>query len=90
MFAIVDHNIGFTCSLNGTYANAYINHQEALIVLAQCRSHGRGDPKHFYEILNDNLPTVTFTQIATKQYQSITQHAVSAFEDRIYFNHWRI
>ena len=88
LFAIVDMNIGFTCSLQGFYANAFINHQEALQVLADCRNHGAWDPKHFYEILDENLPFVNFGQVTTQQYQSTTSVAVSNFEDRIYFHHW--
>ena len=89
LFAIVDKNIGFTCSLDGLYASAYINHQEALQKLADCRNHGKWDPKHFYEILNNSLPHVLFTQTTESQYQRVAKVSISNFEDRIYFNHWR-
>ncbi|CAM3514692.1 hypothetical protein [Arcobacter aquimarinus] len=89
LFAIVDRNIGFTCSLNGTYANTYINHKEALNALAQCRNHGRWDPTHFYEVLNNSLPDVNISEVTTTKYRAVSGFAVSNFEDRIYFNHWR-
>ena len=89
LFAIVDRNIGFTCSLNGTYTNAYINHKEALVALTQCRNHGRWDPIDFYEVLNSNLPNVNISELTTTKYREVSGRAVSNFEDRIYFNHWR-
>ncbi|ABV67896.1 hypothetical protein Abu_1649 [Aliarcobacter butzleri RM4018] len=89
LFAIVDRNIGFTCSLNGIYANTYINHREALTALTQCRNHGRWDPTHFYEVLNNNLPNVNISEVTTTEYRAVSDLAVSNFEDRIYFNHWR-
>jgi len=89
LFAIVDMNIGFTCSLEGIFANAFINHREAVQTLAECRNHGGWDPKHFYEVLNDNLPTANFAQTTGEQYQRTAGVAVSNFEDRKYFNHWR-
>ncbi len=88
LFAVVDKNVGFTCSLKGFYANAFINHREALQVLADCRNHGGWDPKHFYEVLDESLPNVSFAQVTTKQYKQTATKAVSNFEDRIYFNHW--
>lgn len=88
LFAIVDKNIGFTCSLNGSYANGYINHRDAVAELANCRNSGRFDPKHFYEILNDYLPASNFTQVTTEQYRSTSSKAISNFEDRIFFHHW--
>ena len=89
LFAIVDHNIGFTCSLNGTYANGYINHREAVETLMHCRVHGTFDPLHFYEFLNNQLPNVNISEVNITDYQRIASQAISAFEDRIYFNHWR-
>lgn len=89
LFAIVDANVGFTCSLEGLYTNAFINHREAVQALADCRNHGGWDPKHFYEVLNENLPNVNFQQVTGGQYQGVSSVAVSNFEDRIYFNHWR-
>jgi len=89
LFALVDHNIGFTCSLNGDNANGYINHQEAVEQLMICRGHHRYDPIHFYEFLNNQLPHVAFAQVTNHQYARVSGKAVSAFEDRIYFNHWR-
>lgn len=89
LFAMVDRNIGFTCSLQGIYANAFINHREALDALTQCRNHGRWDPKHFYEVLNNSLPNVNVSEVTTAQYRTVSGFAVSNFEDRIYFNHWR-
>ncbi|MDY0320435.1 MAG: hypothetical protein RBR23_01755 [Arcobacteraceae bacterium] len=89
LFAIVDKNVGFTCSLNGTYANAFINHKEAVQALADCRNSG-WNPKDFYAVLNDSLPNVKFAQVSRIQYQGINSVAVSNFEDRIYFNHWRV
>lgn len=88
LFAIVDANVGFTCSLDGTFANAFINHREAVDALANCTG-GGWNPKHFYEVLNDNLSTVNFGEVTRAQYQGINAVAVSNFEDRIYFNHWR-
>lgn len=88
LFAIVDKNVGFTCSLNGEYASAFINHQEAVAALANCRNAG-WDPIHFYEALNNSLPTVNFTQVTTAQYGNTTTYAVSNFEDRIFFHNWR-
>ena len=88
LFAIVDKNIGFTCSLNGTYANAFINHKEAVAALADCRN-GGWDPKHFYDALNKSLPTANFTQATKEKYKSTSSVAVSNFEDRIYFHHWK-
>ncbi|UGA36147.1 hypothetical protein JOS77_16770 [Chromobacterium haemolyticum] len=89
LFAFVDHNIGFTCSLNGKYANAFINHQEAVEQLMKCRNHDRYDPVNFYEFLNQKLLTVHFQEITNYQYVRTIGKAISAFEDRIYFNHWR-
>uniref|UniRef100_UPI0040483C7F hypothetical protein n=1 Tax=Aliarcobacter sp. TaxID=2321116 RepID=UPI0040483C7F len=89
LFAIVNANVGFTCSLDGLYTNAFINHREAVQSLANCRNHGGWDPKHFYEVLNRHLPNVHFQQVTSRQYQTINRVAVSNFEDRIYFNHWR-
>ncbi|MDN0082765.1 hypothetical protein QU487_08370 [Crenobacter sp. SG2305] len=89
LFAFVDHNIGFTCSLNGELANAYINHREAVEQLMHCRNHDRYDPIHFYDFLNDQLPNIAFAQITYQQYTRTAGKAVSNFEDRIFFNHWR-
>ncbi|MFL1914441.1 hypothetical protein ACJW8B_03310 [Plesiomonas shigelloides] len=89
LLAFVDHNVGFTCSLKGTYANGYINHREAVEQLAACRNHGYFDPIHFYDFLNDELPHVTFEELTNIQYVRVVGRAVSNFEDRIYFNHWR-
>ena len=89
LFAFVDHNIGFTCSLNGEFANGYINHKEAVKQLMVCRKHDKYDPIHFYEFLNEQLPIVRFGQISRTQYEQTASKAVSNFEDRIYFNHWR-
>ncbi len=89
LFAFVDHNLGFTCSLKGTYANGYINHYEAVAQLAACRNHGSFDPIHFYEFLNSQLPHVGFGELTTREYVGVVGKAVSNFEDRIYFNHWR-
>ena len=68
----------------------HINHKEAVQSLANCRNHGGWNPKHFYEVLNEHLPNVHFLQVTPTQYQTINRVAVSNFEDRIYFNHWRI
>ncbi len=89
LFAFVDHNIGFTCSLNGEYASGYINHKAAVEQLMLCRNHDRYDPIHFYELLNSYLPNAHFAQINQQQYRDVAGHAVSNFEDRIFFNHWR-
>ncbi|AEG11485.1 hypothetical protein Sbal183_2074 [Shewanella baltica OS183] len=89
LFAFVDHNLGFTCSLNGNYANGYINHRDAVEQLAACRNHGGFDPIHFYEFLDNQLPHVNFTEVTLIQYARVVGKAVSNFEDRIYFNHWR-
>lgn len=89
LLAFVDHNLGFTCSLKGKYANAYINHYEAVEQLAACRNHGSFDPVHFYEFLDKQLPSVQFSELTEREYVSIVGKAVSNFEDRIYFNHWR-
>lgn len=89
LFAFVDHNIGFTCSLNEDYTNGYINHQEAVVQLMNCRNHNRYDPIHFYEFLNNQLPHTNFLQVTRNQYEHTVKQAVSNFEDRIYFNHWR-
>lgn len=89
LFAFVDHNIGFTCSLNGAYANGYINHKEAVEQLMRCRVHNKYDPIHFYEYLNNQLPGVGMRQLTLEQHRDIASKAVSNFEDRIFFNHWR-
>lgn len=89
LFAFVDHNIGFTCSLNGNYTNGFINHPDAVRQLMLCRNYDRYDPVHFYELLNNTLQTVNFAQIDQNQYQRVASRAVSNFEDRIFFNHWR-
>lgn len=89
LFAFVDHNIGFTCSLNGNNANGFINHPEAVEQLMNCRNHNRYDPIHFYEFLNNLLPTVRFAETTNQQYIRTVGKAVSEFENRIYFNHWR-
>lgn len=89
LFAFVDHNLGFTCSLNGSYANGFINHYEAVAQLAACRNHDSFDPIHFYEFLNLQLPIVNFGELTTIEYARVVGRAVSNFEDRIYFNHWR-
>ncbi|WP_345860606.1 hypothetical protein [Shewanella algae] len=89
LIAFVDHNLGFTCSLRGSYANAFINHYEAVEQLAACRNHGAFDPIHFYEFLNAQLPHVNFGELVLRDYAGIVGKAVSNFEDRIYFNHWR-
>jgi hypothetical protein len=89
LIAFVDHNLGFTCSLRGSYANGFINHYEAVEQLAACRNHGTFDPIHFYEFLNAQLPHVNFGELALRDYAGIVGKAVSNFEDRIYFNHWR-
>lgn len=89
LFAFVDHNIGFTCSLNGNRASAYINHEDAVEQLMNCRNHNKYDPIHFYDFLNAQLPTVRFSQMNNTQYVKVVGKSVSAFEDRIYFNHWR-
>jgi hypothetical protein len=89
LIAFVDHNIGFTCSLAGDYTNGYINHEEAVEQLMRCRNHNRYDPIHFYEFLNNQLPIVEFERLNQSQYHRTILKAVSNFEDRIYFNHWR-
>lgn len=89
LFAFVDHNIGFTCSLKGTYVNGFINHQEAVRQLMLCRQHDKYDPIHFYEFLNNRLLTVNFSQITEREYELTVRKSVSNFEDCIYFNHWR-
>lgn len=89
LFAFVDHNIGFTCSLEDEYANGYINHKEAVEQLMRCRNHDRYDPIHFYDFLNGQLPNVAFARITDHQYAQVVRRAVSNFEDRIYFNYWR-
>ncbi|SMM97677.1 hypothetical protein SPONN_2476 [uncultured Candidatus Thioglobus sp.] len=89
LFAFVDHNIGFTCSLNGINADGYINHKIAVKQLMECRNHDKYDPIHFYNFLNNQLPTITFNQINNQQYIDTVRVSVSEFEDRIYFNHWR-
>jgi hypothetical protein len=89
LFAFVDHNIGFTCSLKGIYANGFINHKEAVKQLMLCRQHNKYDPIHFYDFLNNRLPTVQFSQISKEGYVKTVRKSVSNFEDRIYFNHWR-
>jgi hypothetical protein len=89
LFAFVDHNIGFTCSLKNSYAKGYINHKEAVEQLMRCRVHNKYDPIHFYEFLNNQLPSVGFQQLTQNQYRQIVSKAVSNFEDRIFFNHWR-
>ncbi|MFW2235213.1 hypothetical protein ACN4FE_04215 [Aliarcobacter butzleri] len=88
LFAIVDRNIGFTCSLENLYASSFINHKEAVQALAECRN-GGWDPKHFYEVLNSSLPNVNISEVTTTKYGEVSGRAVSNFEDRIYFNHWR-
>lgn len=88
LFAIVNKNVGFTCSLDGLYASAFINHREAVISLAECRN-GGWDPKHFYEVLNNNLPNVNISEATPTKFGAVTSVAISDFEDRIYFNHWR-
>ena len=89
LFAFVDHNIGFTCSLNANYASAFINHEDAVEQLMNCRNHDKYDPIHFYEFLNNLLPTVSFTQISYRDYVRVVGKSVSEFEDCNYFNHWR-
>lgn len=90
LFAIVDKNIGFTCSLNGIYASAFINHKKAVEELANCRNSSTWNPKDFYEVLNEALLVVQFSQATMQDYKRIASKAVSNFEDRIFFNHWRI
>lgn len=89
LFAFVDYNVGFTLSLKGGYASAYINHQDAVEQLMNCRGHHRYDPVNFYDFLNAQLPFVEFAQISNIQYVRVVCRAVSEFENRIYFNHWR-
>ena len=89
LFAFVDHNIGFTCSLNHDSASAFINHQDAVEQLRLCREHGNWDPIHFYEFLNNQLPNIGFNQATHAEYIQTLSVSVSNFEDRIYFNHWR-
>ncbi|MDP2500743.1 hypothetical protein BCT47_00270 [Vibrio splendidus] len=89
LFAFVDHNLGFTCSLEGSNANGFINHYEAVEQLAACRNHSVFDPIHFYEFLDAQLPHVAFGEISKREYLRVVGKAVSNFEDRIYFNHWR-
>ena len=90
MFAFVDINLGFTCSIEGDdYASAYINHQAAVAQLQTCGNRDRFDPRHFYDALNEQLPAIHFAQASAQHYTGITHVAISAFEDRIYFNHWR-
>ncbi|RON72682.1 hypothetical protein [Pseudomonas fluorescens] len=89
LFAFVDHNVGFTCSLEGSHANGYINHQEAVELLMNCRNHDRYDPIHFYDFLNNSLPDVRFGEVSQYQYARVVGRAISEFENRIYFNHWR-
>jgi len=89
LLAIVDHNIGFTCSLENEYASAYINHEKATKQLMECRNHYEFDPKHFFEYLDNQLPRTTLAQVTNKQYENTARNAVSNFEDRIFFNHWR-
>jgi hypothetical protein len=89
LLAFVDHNIGFTCSLRGIYANGFINHEEAVKQLMICRQHGKYDPIDFYDFLNNRLPAVRFSQISQEEYVKTVSKSVSDFEDRIYFNHWR-
>jgi hypothetical protein len=89
LFAFVDHNIGFTCSLNGINADGFINHEGAVKQLMLCRQHNRYDPIHFYDFLNNQLPKVQFSQIKEEEYVKTVSKSVSDFEDRIYFNHWR-
>jgi hypothetical protein len=89
LFAFVDHNIGFTCSLNGEYASAFINHTAAVDQLMRCRNHHSYDPQHFYELLDEHLPYANFSKVSLAEYKRTAQKAVSNFEDRIFFNHWR-
>jgi hypothetical protein len=89
LFAFVDHNFGFTCSLDGTHANGYINHKEAVEQLMKCRGHNKYDPIHFYDFLDNQLATIEFQQLTQDKHREIASLAVSNFEDRIFFNHWR-
>ncbi|MCX6076444.1 MAG: hypothetical protein NTW78_06085 [Campylobacterales bacterium] len=88
IFGFVNANIGFTITLDGI--NATTNLEGRISTkLAECRD-GSSDwkPSHFFDILNNHLPNVTFAQITRGQYIGIYT-AASAFEDRIFFNHWR-
>lgn len=89
IFAFVDHNLGFTCSVNNGFVNSYINHKDAVKQLMKCRNHNKYDPKDFLALLNDFLPKANFCQINNSKHNRILSRAVSNFEDRIYFNHWR-
>ena len=89
LIAFVDHNLGFTCSLDDDYMNGYINHKSAVEQLMHCRNHGLYDPIHFYEFLNSQLLLAKFSQVNVNQYIRILPKSVSNFEDRVFFNHWR-
>lgn len=88
IFGFVDANIGFTVSLDGTNASTNLEGRIST-VLANCRDGSNTwRPSNFFEVLNNYLPNVTFTQITRGQYIRVYT-AASAFEDRIFFNHWR-
>lgn len=88
IFGFVNTTIGFTCTLTGTTANTILRN-EISTQLANCRD-GTGNwrPSDFFEVLNNHLPNIGFTQITQQQYIGIYTVA-SDFNDRIYFNHWR-
>ncbi|WP_191237523.1 hypothetical protein [Cobetia marina] len=89
IIAFVDHNLGFTCSVDNGFVCSYINHKDAVKQLMRCRNHDKYDPKDFLELLDAYLPEANFCQVNDKRYNYILSRAVSNFEDRIYFNHWR-
>jgi len=88
IFGFVNANIGFTIRLNGTNASTNLEGRIST-TLANCRDGSNTwRPSDFFEILNNHLPNVAFTQITKGRYIGIYT-AASAFEDRIFFNHWR-
>ncbi len=88
IFGFVNTTIGFTCTLNGIISNTVLA-PNISTKLADCRDKStKWIPSHFFDILNNQLPNISFAQITLPQYIGIYASA-SNFNDRIYFNHWR-
>lgn len=91
IFAIQGTQLGFTCSLKDSNGNlnGYIDNVNIVDELSTCSGRGRRDPLHFYEHLDQQLPSVQFQQCSRNKYIIILSNAVNDNENNIYFKTWK-
>lgn len=88
LFAIQGTQLGFTTSINNAILNGFIENVNVVDQLRVCAGRGRRDPLHFFEHLDTNLPTITFSRINRNQYINIAQTSLTDPENNIFFETW--